>query len=46
MLIMANSGAKVLHPRSIITAKKYNIPIRVRGTFTPNDFGTLVAKTR
>lgn len=45
MLVMANNGAKVLHPRSVSTAQKYNVPIRVRGTFTPNDLGTLVAKT-
>ena len=46
MLKMANNGAKVLHPRSVLTAQKYNVPIRVRGTFTPNDLGTLVAKER
>lgn len=46
MLKMANSGAKVLHPRSVMTAQKHNIPIRVRGTFTPNDIGTLVANLR
>lgn len=46
MLKMANSGAKVLHPRSVITAQKHNIPVRVRGTFTPEDLGTLVAKSR
>lgn len=46
MLKMANNGAKVLHPRSVLTAQKYNIPIRVRGTFTPQDIGTLVAANR
>ena len=46
MLNMANGGAKVLHPRSVMTAQKYNIPIRVRGTFTPNDLGTLVASEK
>ena len=46
MLQMANNGAKVLHPRSVMTAQKHNIPIRVRGTFTPNDMGTLVACVR
>ncbi len=45
MLKMAQNGAKVLHPRSVSTAQKYNVPIRVRGTFTPNDMGTLIAKT-
>lgn len=43
---MANNGAKVLHPRSVMTAQKHNIPVRVRGTFTPNDIGTLVANLR
>lgn len=46
MLNMANNGAKVLHPRSVMTAQQHNIPIRVRGTFTPNDIGTLVADVR
>lgn len=46
MLKMANNGAKVLHPRSVMTARQHNIPIRVRGTFTPEDLGTLVAKSR
>lgn len=46
MLKMANNGAKVLHPHSVSTAQKYNIPIRVRGTFTPNDLGTLVAASK
>ena len=46
MLKMANNGAKVLHPRSVMTAQKHNIPVRVRGTFSPEDLGTLVAKSR
>ena len=46
MLKMANSGAKVLHPRSITTAKKFGVPIRVRSTFMPDDIGTLVAHSR
>ena len=46
MLKMANSGAKVLHPRSISTAKKFGVPIRVRSTFMPDDIGTLVAYSR
>lgn len=45
MLNMANNGAKVLHPRSVITARRYDIPVRVRGTFTPNDEGTLIASS-
>jgi len=46
MLKMAKNGAKVLHPRSVMTAKQYNIPIRVRGTFAPYDLGTLVAASK
>ena len=44
MLKMAQNGANVLHPRSVLTAQKYNIPVRVRGTFTPNDLGTLITR--
>ncbi len=46
MLQMANNGAKVLHPRSVMTAQKHNIQIRVRSTFKPEDIGTLVANSR
>ena len=46
MLKMANNGAKVLHPRSVMTARQHNIPIRVRGTFSPEELGTLVANSR
>ncbi|MBI4795724.1 MAG: aspartate kinase [Deltaproteobacteria bacterium] len=41
MLEMASLGAKVLEIRSVGFAKRYNVPLRVRSTFT--DFpGTLV----
>lgn len=43
MLEMASMGAKVLQIRSVEFAKKYNVPVRVRSTFT-NDPGTLVTK--
>jgi aspartate kinase len=43
MLEMASLGAKVLHTRSVEFAKKYNVPIHVRSTFSDN-LGTLVIK--
>ncbi|MBB5020907.1 aspartate kinase [Desulfurispira natronophila] len=42
MLEMASLGAKVLQTRSVEFAKKYNMPVRVRSTFKPEDDGTLV----
>lgn len=44
MLELASLGAKVLHPRSVELAKKYNINLRVRSTFKPDDLGTRVVK--
>lgn len=44
MLEMASLGAKVLQTRSVEFAKKYNVPLRVRSTFTPEDEGTLVTR--
>ena len=44
MLELASLGAKVLHPRSVELAKKYNINLRVRSTFKPEDMGTKVIK--
>jgi len=41
MLEMASLGAKVLEIRSVEFAKKYNVPIHVRSTFT-NERGTMV----
>ncbi|HDZ91307.1 MAG: aspartate kinase [Deltaproteobacteria bacterium] len=46
MLEMASLGAKVLEIRSVEFAKKFNVPIHVRSTFT-NERGTMVvAETR
>ena len=42
MLELASLGAQVLHPRSVEIAKKYNMPMRVRSSFKPQDEGTLV----
>jgi aspartate kinase len=43
MLEMASLGAKVLQIRSVEFAKKYNVPLHVRSTFTETD-GTWVTK--
>lgn len=43
MLEMASLGAKVLQTRSVEFARKYNIPVMVRSSFTDAD-GTLVTK--
>ena len=45
MLEMASMGAKVLQIRSVEFAKKYNVPVHVRSTFS-DDPGTLVAQAR
>lgn len=42
MLELARVGANVLHPRAVETAKQYNVPIRVRSTFKPDNLGTLI----
>ncbi|MDT8396101.1 MAG: aspartate kinase [bacterium] len=43
MLEMASQGAKVLQIRSVEFAKKYNVPLHVRSTFTETE-GTWVTK--
>lgn len=43
MLEMASLGAKVLQTRSVEFAKKYNVPVMVKSSFTDAE-GTLVAK--
>jgi aspartate kinase len=43
MLEMARTGAKVLQPRSVELAKKYEVPVYVRSSFTDRG-GTLVTK--
>ncbi len=43
MLEMAMTGAKVLQPRSVEMAKKYDVPVYVKSTFTDQG-GTLVTK--
>lgn len=43
MLEMAMMGAKVLQPRSVELAKKYNVPVYVKSTFSDKG-GTLVTR--
>lgn len=42
MLELASVGANVLHPRSVETAKQFNMPLRVRSSFNLENLGTLV----
>jgi bifunctional diaminopimelate decarboxylase / aspartate kinase len=42
---IASSGAKVLHPRCILPAKQYAIPLTVHATQTPELQGTVVTPT-
>lgn len=42
MLELARVGANVLHPRSVETAKQFNVPLRVRSTFKLENTGTLI----
>ncbi|MFA6990233.1 MAG: aspartate kinase, partial [Candidatus Gastranaerophilaceae bacterium] len=42
MLELARVGAKVLHPRSVETAKQFNVPLRVRSSFNHDDIGTII----
>jgi len=36
-------GAKILHPQSVLPAKKFNIPVRLLDTMTPKASGTLIS---
>ncbi len=42
MLELARVGANVMHPRSVETAKQYNVPLRVRSSFNTDNLGTLI----
>ena len=42
MLELARVGANVMHPRSVETAKQYNMPLRVRSSFNTDNLGTLI----
>ena len=40
---LAYFGAKILHPSTILPAKKYSIPVRLLNTMQPEAKGTLIA---
>ena len=40
---LAYFGAKILHPSSVLPAKVYNIPVRLKNTMNPEDPGTLIS---
>lgn len=42
MYKLAYHGAKVIHPRAVMTAQNFNIPVRVRSTFS-DGLGTLIS---
>lgn len=42
---LAYFGAKILHPQSVFPAKKYNVPVRLLDTLTPEVKGTLISKS-
>ncbi len=39
---LAYFGAKILHPQTVLPAKLYNIPVRLKNTMNPSDSGTLI----
>jgi len=39
---LAYFGAKILHPTSVLPAKKANIPVRLKSTLNPENEGTLI----
>lgn len=40
---LAYFGAKILHPSSVLPAKKANIPVRLKNTMQPQAHGTLIS---
>jgi aspartate kinase len=42
---LAYFGAKILHPQSILPARKFNIPVRLLNTMSPEAEGTLITET-
>lgn len=45
MLSLSNSGAKVLHNKSVEIGKRFKVPIYVKSSFEENGEGTLVGET-
>ncbi|GGF68053.1 aspartate kinase [Wenyingzhuangia marina] len=39
---LAYFGAKILHPQSVIPARKANVPVLLKNTFEPNAAGTII----
>ena len=44
MYNMAYYGAKVIHPKAVLAAEEFNIPISIRKTFS-NEKGTIISKS-
>ncbi len=45
MLELASRGAQVMHTRAVEVAKKFNIPIQVKGSFTKKEGTIIMGKT-
>ena len=41
---LAYFGAKVLHPSTILPARRYNVPVRIKNTLKPEADGTVISK--
>jgi aspartate kinase len=44
--VLALNGAKILHPLTLLPAKKANIPVRIKNSFAPNSFGTVITNQK
>ncbi|HKK80659.1 MAG TPA: aspartate kinase, partial [Prolixibacteraceae bacterium] len=43
---LAYFGAKILHPLTILPAREANIPVRLKNTMNPSDYGTLISNSK
>lgn len=43
---LAYFGAKILHPLTVLPAKRANIPVRLKNTMNPSDSGTLISNDK
>jgi len=41
---LAYFGAKILHPQTVMPARKGNIPVRLKNTMDPPSYGTLISQ--
>lgn len=39
---LAYFGAKILHPQTVMPVRKFDIPVRLKNTMSPDSFGTLI----